>query len=158
METRPFDAPRKGMIVFSKDAGLMATITKVSGNAFNFEVHNGAWSGTFRDGNIHIHGDGHDIHPCRGVDEVLRVTADEVDQWYLRGVRGVSSLLAGEPVSGASRLEQAVAEKELDEVDLGERALAFIEARDLSAAFADHLLELPDAEIDDRAFDDDIAF
>lgn len=157
METRPFDAPRKGMIVFSKDAGLMATIVKVEGNGFYFDVHNGAWGGSFEDGKLNVFETG-TTFPCTGFEEVVRVTPDEVDQWYLDGVRGVSRLLAGEPAAGASRLEQAVAEKELDGVDLGEKALAFIESRDLSGAFADHLLALPDAEIDEDDLDDGIAF
>jgi hypothetical protein len=156
METRPFDTPRKGMIVFSKDARLMATIEKAKGSAFDFWVHNGAWAGSFSDGKLHIVETGATVS-CEGFEEVVRLTPDEIGSWYLDGVRGVSRLLAGRP-SDPRIVEQAIAEKDLDSETLAEKALEFIEGRNLSGAFAEFLTEQPEDPVDEDDFENEIAF
>lgn len=158
METRPFTAPAKGMLVFNEKARLAATITRLTEGGFQFEVHNGAWAGIYKDGSIYIPHTGHTITPAGSFEQIVRLTSDDVDHWYLRGVRGVAALLRGEPLAQEVRLSQVIEEKGLEGADLADQMEAFLKSRGLTADFAAFLLQQPDPERKEDDYDDEPAF
>lgn len=158
METRPLTTPAKGMLIFNDKAGLAATITRLTEGGFQFEVHNGAWAGIYKDGSIHIPDSG-DIIPSVGIfEQIVRLNLDDVDKWYLRGVRGVAALLRGEPLAQEARLSQVIEEKGLEGADLADQMEAFLKSRGLTADFAAFLLQQPDPERKEDDYDDEPAF
>lgn len=147
------------MLVFNEKAGLAATITRLTEGGFQFEVHNGAWAGIYKDGSIHIPDSG-DITPSIGTfEQIVRLTPDDVDHWYLRGVRGVAELLRGAPLAQEARLAQVIEEKGLEGADLADQMETFLKSRGLTADFAAFLLQQPDPEPEeDGDWDDEPAF
>lgn len=160
METRPLTAPGKGMLVFNEKDGLAATITRLTeGGGFQFEVHNGAWAGIYKDGSIYIPDTDHTITSAGSFEQIVRLNPGDVDHWYLRGVRGVYELLRGEPLAQEARLTQVIEEKGLEGEDLSDQMEAFLKSRGLAADFAAFLMQQPDPEREeDGDYDDEPAF
>lgn len=161
METRPFTAPAKGMLVFNEKAGLAATITRLTEGGFQFEVHNGAWAGIYKDGSIIIpdtQGTEDTITPAGTFEQIVRLTPDDVDHWYLRGVRGVAELLRGQPLAQEAHLAQVIEEKGLEDADLADQMETFLKSRGLTADFAAFLLQQPDPEREEDDCGDEPAF
>lgn len=84
MITRELKQPKVGMLAFAKDHNLMAQIYQVTDTGFKFEVLNGAWSGEVRNGQLnHDHQRKTDTKPPAGFEEVLSLTEDEYNSWYV---------------------------------------------------------------------------
>jgi len=102
MITAPLTAPEKGMIVFSETAKLMAKITQVNPDGFTFYVLNGLWTGKVENGVSRVSDrargpDGMiDVTNQLGRDDfaqVLSVTRDEYNNWYMYNENGTSALI-----------------------------------------------------------------
>jgi hypothetical protein len=102
MITAPLTAPEKGMIVFSETARLMAKITQVNPDGFTFYVLNGLWTGKVENGVSRVADrargpDGMiDVTNQLGRDDfaqVLSVTRNEYNQWYMYNDNGTSALI-----------------------------------------------------------------
>jgi hypothetical protein len=93
MELRDIKTFRKGMVAFAEKQRLMTKITRVANGEIDFYVMNGCWEGTIRaDGTaFHMHGD-FSISKS-DFKQVISVTPDEYEQWYMRGEPGVTKLV-----------------------------------------------------------------
>jgi len=87
METRPLQTPQVGMQVFMGEMRLMVDVTKVDDSGFEFWVMNGCWSGRFEDGNIRVHATGCNFPEAVEPVEVVSVTDEEFDDWYMGNSR-----------------------------------------------------------------------
>jgi hypothetical protein len=110
MKTAPPNLFKKGMIVFSKHDRVMAEVKGIrEDDGINFWVINGAWNGSIykdNDGNWEISRGGvnHESHPGpQAFEQVLSVTPEEYDQWYMSRQGNASNLI-----------NRAVPEKELE--------------------------------------------
>lgn len=102
MKTMPVQQPKTGMILFSKNAGLMVQVTRSFKGGFDFHVLNGAWSGLVKDGQIRLS----DAYAQRNrmteeeailgrsdFELVLSVTKAEYDAWYMGSASGARGLI-----------------------------------------------------------------
>jgi hypothetical protein len=86
MKTEPLNAPRVGMMIFSKEANLMAEVTSVKGaDDFGFHVTNGLWSGRVKPGKMLIHAP-HRTETREFETDFVRVnevSLEEADAYYM---------------------------------------------------------------------------
>lgn len=91
MKTVPLTDPKKGMLIFSEDRGLMARITSVKADGFGFHVENGRWDGEMTAAGLKIDApNGTEMRSDVAKDTFRRVTAltkAECDQWYVEAWR-----------------------------------------------------------------------
>lgn len=96
MKTRKIDIPRKGMVAFAEKQRLMVNFTKAKDGEVKFSVMNGLWDGVIKaDGTAyHQHG-GFEIS-ISDFEQVLSVTPEEYDHWYMYNGTGTSGLISRE--------------------------------------------------------------
>lgn len=97
MITAPLTAPRKGSVLFSETHALMVQVYEVTDEEFHFTVLNGGWRGAVRDGEVRIRdasytGSRRRLGPSDFA-EILSVTVEEYDQWYMARVPGTDRLI-----------------------------------------------------------------
>lgn len=95
MKTQPFDTPIRGMLVFNVKANLAATVGKVTGKDFDFHVHSGCWDGTYADGTILVHETEQLLMDQEDFEEIVALTKDDIDRWYLDRCHRAGQLLKG---------------------------------------------------------------
>lgn len=73
--------PFVGQTLFHQEAEIVAEVTDVTADGFRFEVHNGAWAGSWSSGAVHVMQTGQTIAagPFR---EVLSVSEEAASVWY----------------------------------------------------------------------------
>lgn len=95
MKTRELTKPEAGMIVFSDSHRLMAKVTKVKEDGFKFHVLNGMWDGTVKNDCLIIHlPNQNEERGTIAFREVLAVTQEEYDGWYMQNATGASRLIS----------------------------------------------------------------
>lgn len=73
--------PSVGQVLFHPEGQIVAEVTEVTEDGFHFEVHNGAWSGSWSSEGVHVVHTGETIKtgPFR---EVLSISEDAAAAWY----------------------------------------------------------------------------
>lgn len=146
METKPFTGPKVGMFirVGGKD-GNVCKIVSVQDDGYRYEVINGHYGVEVKGTTSVILATGHSFEG-RLTEEIVSVTKEDVDRFYMRGVEGVNLL----------RRRHAVAVGAV-EPSRRERMEEFIEKLGLTESFETFLstAELPDIEIHT---DEEVAF
>lgn len=100
MKTRELKDVKVGMFIFEEKARLMAKVSAVSATGFKFLVLNGLWDGSVRNGQSVIHTGKKDLTDQSWTfREVLAVTEEEYDQWYMSNGRGAARLISPDAIA-----------------------------------------------------------
>jgi hypothetical protein len=172
MKTRDLTTPKVGMTLFSKAAGLMVNVTRITEEGFNFFVMNGVWQGGVRGGEIVMYNvptgerSSTPVMPIRGgfkadFVQVLEVTEKEFDDWYMHNTEyrirvrdAESEHVTLDDEDPAGRILRAQIEKGLSTEALEAESRVFIEKKGLSDEYADHLEALTyEEECDDEGME-----
>lgn len=138
METRPFTDPKVGMFIrVGGEEGNVCKILSVQGDGYGYQVINGYYDVDVKDGKSVILETGHTFEG-RLTEEIVSVTAEDVDRFYMSGEPGLNLL----------RRRHAV-KVGIVEPSRRERMEEFIEKLGLTESFEAFLAtaDLPDIEI-----------
>lgn len=100
MKTRALKDVKFGMFIFEEKAKMMAKVSAVTATGFKFEVLNGLWEGSVRNGQSIIHMGDQDMTAATWTfREVLAVTEKEYDDWYMRNGSGAANLISADAIA-----------------------------------------------------------
>lgn len=101
MQTKPFERPEAGMILFIKSLKLAAEITSVTPTGFRLHVLNGLWPGEVKDDKVVVHYPmGPLVYDRDGeFAEVVSVSKEEFNLWHMHNAQPKARMLldAGSP-------------------------------------------------------------
>lgn len=115
MKTTPLTHAQTGMTIFSDHLGLMAVVLRTTEDGFRFRVLNGLWDGAVEDGKVRVADSTFTGSEEAGrlgesdFEQVLSVTRDEYDRWYMENHPQTASLInrpvTADPVRVSTDLE-----------------------------------------------------